>query len=53
MKKECNVHGIKNNDRFNFRFLFDESDYLEKLCEELNLHNVAMEDVVKLFINQK
>lgn len=53
MKKECNVYGIKDNEKFKFRFMFDESDYLEKLCEELNAHNVMMEDVFKLYINEK
>ncbi|OOM81837.1 hypothetical protein CLPUN_08150 [Clostridium puniceum] len=53
MKKECNVTGIKNGEKFNFRFTFDESDYLEKLCEELNKNNVMMEDCIKLFINER
>ncbi|MVX64648.1 hypothetical protein GKZ28_13190 [Clostridium chromiireducens] len=53
MKKECNVTGIKNNEKFNFRFEFSESDYLEKLCEELNSHDVQLEDCIKLFINER
>ncbi|ABR33543.1 hypothetical protein [Clostridium beijerinckii] len=51
MKKECNVIGIKNGEKFKFRFMFDESDYLEKLCEELTSRDVMLEDVFKLCIN--
>ena len=46
MRKECSVYGVD----FKFRFLFDESDYLEKLCEELNKNEVQFENVERLYI---
>lgn len=47
MRKECNIYGAD----FNFRFEFEESDYLEQFADNLERkHNKRFEDVERLYI---
>lgn len=49
--KICTVYGIKNNEKFRFKFYFNETDYLEQLCEQLEkVNHVTLEDVERIYI---
>lgn len=51
--KQCTVFGTnKNNEKFKIKFDFNNEDYMEQLCEQLEkVNNVTLEDCERIYIS--